>query len=79
MSRPFGTYKLNAEQRARVYAEWSATHRGRRLEKLEDLAEELNVSARTLERLVYRESRARLAAITQCFTETDINSTGDSR
>ena len=79
MSRPFGTFKLNADQRARVYAEWLATRRGKKFEKLEALAEELNVCARTLERLVYRESKLRLADITQRFTATDINHTGDSR
>lgn len=78
MSRPHGTYKLKADQCARVYAAYTATRRGRKFRKLMDLSRELGVCTRTLERLVIRERRRHLANITERFTATDKNFSGAS-
>ena len=72
MSRRGRPRKVTPEQADRVYAAYNATRRGRRIHTLIELADELGVSFRTLERLVDRMRKEHLADIVnRRFTETD--------
>jgi hypothetical protein len=70
--------KLTPEQESRVYAEYTATNRGKRFKTLMRLARELPVCQGTLERIVLEQRKKHLAAITQRFHEQPHNSIPES-